>query len=571
VEGPEVALEVGLRQGCVLSPMLYCVFMDALVQTGPAAPVPLRHRGTAELFFAQGLQQALVHGVEEVGLESEFLDAPLHSTIYMDDTSIFATSIEGLKAVIRAYQNFCKKFQMRINAGKSSVLKMGEGVPPDQGGFEVVVDGQVYSAPKCGSQKLLGFLCDGAMDGERLLQAAMGKAGAKAQQSKIVASRLGEAEGLKHMEMCTTPAVLYNTEMVVGCDVKIGKRLDKAWVQTIGDATQVGEANKWWGGEPMVSQQALQWHGFEVPWGVQRKVRRARLASKVASAKAGLAAELFRGQMRAGKLDPVVKGGVDFLAETGQSLCRPPQGQGLKKWKAGLRDAVVKQHLRALEVGSQVDRINDGKSDMLMWHTLGVRTGQAGMWEDLLPATAERTRLHKLKLGSVPFLRTARAKVFRRRREWGKLSKPARDGLQRCVCGAEAQTAGHVWKECPVARPILDQALRLAPEAVDWNILPVWERLKMALSPELLNNPDKVRPVKRQLIRQFLAAVPQVEVAVGWSEARFVREFRYALQREAVPEGCAHCWVEVEGDFDVIVRGSPPEGCVDCWVEIETL
>ena len=157
---------------------------------------------------------------------------------------------------------------MRINAGKSSVLKMGEGVPPDQGGFEVVVDGQVYSAPKCGSQKLLGFLCDGAMDGERQLQAAMGKAGAKAQQSKIVASRLGEAEGLKHMEMCTTPAVLYNTEMVVGCDVKIGKRLDKAWVQTIGDATQVGEANKWWGGEPMVSQQALQWHGLEVPWGV---------------------------------------------------------------------------------------------------------------------------------------------------------------------------------------------------------------------------------------------------------------------------------------------------------------
>ena len=62
-----------------------------------------------------------VKGVTDAGLQSEFLEAPLVSTIYMDDASIFATSVEGLEGAIRAYQNFCSKFQMRINMGKSSV------------------------------------------------------------------------------------------------------------------------------------------------------------------------------------------------------------------------------------------------------------------------------------------------------------------------------------------------------------------------------------------------------------------------------------------------------------------
>ena len=95
----------------------------------------------------------------------------------------------------------------------------------------------------------------------------------------------------------------------------------------------------------------------------------------------------------------------------------------------------------------------------------------------------------------------------------------------------------------------------------------------MALSPELLGNPGTVRPMKRRLIRQFMEALPKVKGAVGWSEGEFAREFRYALQREAVPDGCVDCWVHVEDGeaFDALVRGPPPDGCVDCWIEIETL
>ena len=55
--------------------------------------------------------------------------------------------------------------------------------------------------------------------------------------------------------------VLYDVGMVVGNEGKIAQRLDKVWLQMVGDAMQVGNANKWWGGEPMVSQRSLQWHG----------------------------------------------------------------------------------------------------------------------------------------------------------------------------------------------------------------------------------------------------------------------------------------------------------------------
>ena len=61
-----------------------------------------------------------------------------------------------------------------------------------------------------------------------------------------------------------------------------------------------------------------------------------------------------------------------------------------------------------------------------------------------------------------------------------------------------------------MVQPVLDQAIKLQPEAVDWNGLPVWEGMEMGLSPESLGNPGTAKPMKRRLIRQFIAALDKL-------------------------------------------------------------
>jgi len=91
VTGPNVKLEQGLRQGCALRPALYCVFVDCLVVTKPAVPVPTQHVPSFQTFYSQGLQN--ISTASGAGLVSEHLQDPLYCTLYMDDTSLFADSV----------------------------------------------------------------------------------------------------------------------------------------------------------------------------------------------------------------------------------------------------------------------------------------------------------------------------------------------------------------------------------------------------------------------------------------------------------------------------------------------
>ena len=359
-----------------------------------------------------------------------------------------------------------------------------------------------------------------------------------------MASRLGEAQGLEHMATCMTPSVLYATEMATKGDVD--KRLDRAWMQALGETTQVGKANKWWSDEPIVSQQSLQWHGKEVPWSLQRGVRQARLAAKVAAAKEGLAAKLFQGQAAKQQLDPIMARGRGLLEKMGVATVFPRSGAQQRKWKKELQAKLNKQHLDTLQQAKQ--SIHNSKSDMLMWSTLGDTMCQAGVWEKLIPSPIDRVKVHKLKLGVVPFLRTSRAKVFKQRKGWTKLSKGGRDSLSMCPCGEGMQTPGHMWAQCPIAMPVLKAALDLpGPTAVTWNALPVRHRLNMAFAPHQLVGDAQLLHFKRNVISKVLAAMEPLEAAVGQSTGQFAQKFEEAILKEQVPHECNDCWIQLDG------------------------
>jgi len=530
VTGPQVQLEQGLRQGCVLSPALYCVFVDCLVATGPTVPVPPQHTTSFRSFYSQGLQS--LSTASGAGLVSDDLEEPLLCTLYMDDTSLLASSVRGLKRAMVAYLNFCNKFRMMVNAGKSKLLCMGG---EENEGFSITIGSQTFQSTK--AQKLLGYWCESDIRGEKQVQGAVGKGLGKAQGVGIVSARLGEAQGLRYLESTVAPGALYGLELseVEGA----GRRLDGVWQHCLGEATLIGKANSWKSTEPIVSKKSLLWHSTELPWSAQVEANRARLAGKLGSLQSGLAAEIFAAQKARGSFDTVLQVGRETLTKAGVGLERPARGAALDHWrkqlKASLEDGQCK-NLRSLKAQQTQS------SDSLSIRTLGGSLGQAEVWEGLIPDMGLRTKVHKTKLGCLGFTRTARAKVMSQQRKWTKLSLHARKQMVRCPCGAMEQNPHHVWFECPLARPILNSALS-RPNAPDWNIVPVHDRLIATLSPEKLVDLEALRSFKLSLIQSFVQGIQSLEATLGVSKQVFEQEHKQKLLAEQVPEGCENCWV----------------------------
>ena len=90
-----------VRQGCVLSPTLFCLFINQL---------------------AEHIQSAGKHGVQML---SGLLE--LFSFLFADDVTLLATTPSGLQNQLNCLRDCCVKMNMEVNEGKTKVMVFRKG------------------------------------------------------------------------------------------------------------------------------------------------------------------------------------------------------------------------------------------------------------------------------------------------------------------------------------------------------------------------------------------------------------------------------------------------------------
>ena len=147
VHGPSVPqppLAEGLRQGCVLSPILYCIFINCFLAKPPQdVGLPACAEEVVQELFSQGIQ-----GVDsdEAGVYNPSLGRSVQAFLFMDATRLLARTKVGLKTLTKGYMNFCRKFRMRLNHGKSKVMHFRRRMQKEEldAGFQWM--GQTFSS-----------------------------------------------------------------------------------------------------------------------------------------------------------------------------------------------------------------------------------------------------------------------------------------------------------------------------------------------------------------------------------------------------------------------------------------
>ena len=118
-------VNVGLRQGSVMSPWLFNVYMDGVVQE---VNVTVLGKGL-ELLSANGAR------------------FEISQLLFADDTALVADSEEKLCRLVSEFGRVCERIKLRVNVGKSKVMRCsryGNG-----GRMHVILNGEPLEEVDC--------------------------------------------------------------------------------------------------------------------------------------------------------------------------------------------------------------------------------------------------------------------------------------------------------------------------------------------------------------------------------------------------------------------------------------
>ena len=181
-------VKVGLRQGCVMSPWLFNIYMDGVVRE-----VEVRARGKgAELSGEDGSRWEV------------------SQLMFADDTALVSDTEEGLGGLVKEFGRVCERRLLRVNIGKSKVMKGSrEG---EKGNLNILLNGEKLEEVESFRYLGVDIRSDGSQGTEishRVREGARVLGALKSIWSKRSVSReakLGMFEGIM------VPTVMYGSE-----------------------------------------------------------------------------------------------------------------------------------------------------------------------------------------------------------------------------------------------------------------------------------------------------------------------------------------------------------------------